>query len=303
MLLLSGGWPFAPASFTVANNQRLVLDQDLLGGARLFRQLADTANRLGYTLYPVDVPGLLTQGLEDASDPGPVAGLRRDFVREQEVHAALNYVAEETGGVAFLDGVRLDALPRVYADTRSYYWLGFTPDWEGDDGVHDIDINVRDRGLKVRAREGFQDQSRRSEVTNMVESALLFGNAPSPLPLALEVGRSRKAGRGKSQLPLTIYVPVDHITMLPRPGKDGTEYVAQLELRVAAIDASGRRSEIPVIPLEVVGPRAPEPGKFLKYTTDVTLRRTRQDLLVAVYDPVSGNLMSASEELDLARRR
>jgi VWFA-related protein len=303
MLVLSGGWPFAPASFTVGDNQRLVYDQDLMGGPQLFRSFADTANRLGYTLYPVDVPGLISQALDDEADVGPNAGFRRDFVREQEIHASLNYLAAETGGVALLDSVRLDVLPRVYEDTRSYYWLGFTPDWEGDDGVHEIRVKVRGERFKVRAREGFQDLSRSSEVTMMVESALLFGNSPSPLPLGLELGKARKAGRGKSQISLTIYVPVDHVTILPRSGSGPVEYVAQLDLRIAAIDAEGRRSEIPVIPLEVSGPEPPTAGHFLRYDTEVTLRRTKQELLVAVYDPVSGNLMSAGETVDLARRR
>ena len=303
MLLLSGGWPFAPASYTVADTQRLIYDQDLMGGANLFRSLADTANRLGYTLYPVDVPGLVSQSLDDVADPGPVAGLRRDFVREQELHASLNYLAGETGGQSMLDSLRLDILPRVYADTRSYYWLGFTPDWEGDDEVHDIKVEVKGEKLKVRTREGFQDLSRSSEVTMMVESALLFGNSPSALPLGLDFGKPRKAGRGKSKVELTVYVPTDHVTILPDQSRGGVEYVARLELRIAAIDADGRRSEIPVIPLEVSGSQAPQAGHFLRYSTEVILRRTRQEVIVSIYDPVSGNLLSASQELELDRGR
>ena len=72
MLLLSGGWPFSPVDYVVNNPNRPVLDRDVPRGDEILRPLADTANRLGYTIYPVDVPGV-----ESARRPTPRSRGRR----------------------------------------------------------------------------------------------------------------------------------------------------------------------------------------------------------------------------------
>ncbi|MCB1054580.1 MAG: VWA domain-containing protein [Acidobacteria bacterium] len=304
MLLLSGGWPFQPTEYATADVGELIFDRYIDGGPDLFRTLTDTANRLGYTLYPVDVPGQQVEGT-DPEDIGltqddsligdssqiPATGL--NFKREQELHTALGFIARETGGRPLINSTRLDSLPRVVEDTRSYYWLGFTPTWQGDDKIHDIKVEVTKPGLKVRSRESFQDLSRRTEVTNMVESALLFGNAPSANTLRVELGQAKRAGRGKVQVPMTVIVNTDQIAVLPY----GDGYAAQLELRIAAVDQEGGRSPIPVIPLQLVSEQPLPPGQELRYTHEVTLRKGPQELIVAVYDPASGNLLSSLEKV------
>jgi len=115
MLVLSGGWPAGPSL-----------------------QLVRDANRLGYTLYPVDVPAL---------------------ERDQAPEATILALAEATGGQAALNSNRLAALERAEEDTRSYYLLGFSPAWNADDRDHRIELEVRRPGLDVRARHGFPDVS------------------------------------------------------------------------------------------------------------------------------------------------
>lgn len=110
MLVLSGGWPAEPSL-----------------------ELVRDANRLGYTLYPVDVPSL---------------------GREQVPEDMLQALADATGGRAALNANRLDALERAEEDTRSYYLLSFSPSWQGD---HRIELEVRRPGLDVRSREGVSD--------------------------------------------------------------------------------------------------------------------------------------------------
>jgi VWFA-related protein len=115
MLVLSGGWPAGPSL-----------------------QLVRDANRLGYTLYPVDVPAL---------------------EKERTPEETLLALAEATGGRAALASNRLAALERAEEDTRSYYLLGISPVWQADDRDHRIELEVRRPGLDVRARHGFPDLS------------------------------------------------------------------------------------------------------------------------------------------------
>jgi VWFA-related protein len=290
MLLLSGGWPYSPADFAVNNPNRPVLNRDVPNGEDILRPLTDTANRLGYTIYPVDVPGLETNG-PDASLAGPSDGGLN--IREQEVHGALEFIASQTGGRALLNSLRVESLPGAAEDTRSYYWLGFTPTWQKNDKRHKVQVDVTRPGLKVRSREDFLDLSRKSEVSMMVESAMLFGNAPGASPMPMQVGKPVKSGRREIEVPITLAIPGDLITVVPLNGKQ----VAELELRAAAVDVNGDRSSIPVVPLKLSADAAPPKGAFFKYETRIKLRNLKQHLIVAVFDPLSNHILTAEAEV------
>lgn len=289
MMLLSGGWPYLPTDFLLGDFSRLILDRAGLEGEDLYKRLIDTANLLGYTLYPVDVPGfdrnLVDTSIASASEAAP---LGRNMIRQQELHYTLSYLAKETGGKAFLNAARNDAFAGVASDTRSYYWLGFTPDRAWDDERHHVEVHVRGEGFKVRSRAGFLDSSRSREVTMAVESALLFGNASAESALVVSTGESRKQGRRKMEVPLRVEIPLDRITFLP----SGEGYASQLELRIAVQDERGRRAEIPIVPFALTAKAPPTQGTTT-FETSVLLRREPHKAVVAVYDSASGRILSA----------
>lgn len=298
MLLYSGGWPYDPARWVVPDVGRNILSADVPTPDELMLPLAETANRLGYTLYTIDVPGLEAFSVDpsetllsgDLDDQLAVAENRR-FIgndRERTEEATLRELADLTGGQAMINGLRDDAFRRVVADTRSYYWLGFTPQWKGDDSSHEVEVKVREKGMKVRSRENFSDLSRSTEVGMMVESALRFGNPPAEMPLRAEVGRGSRAGWGTRAVPLAVAIPVDALTFLPVA--DG--YVADAEIRIAVLDEEGVSSDIPVVPLKLKLPGPPPEGKFVPWKTELKMRNMRHDLVVSIYDKASGRILS-----------
>ena len=291
MLLLSGGWPHNPAEWVINDPERTVYVGGSKSYNRLYQPLTETANRLSYTLYPVDVPGLGGSALDTEDFTVEQAQLRRNqlFDREQEEELALTSLARDTGGRAALDAGSLQAFASAVEDTRSYYWLGFTPTWQGDDSDHRVDVKMRRKGLKVRAREGFSDLSRETEVTMMVESALRFGDPPSAAPLRVEVGAGKKSGLGKVIVPLRIAIPVGALTFLQQDGK----WVADTELRVAVLDDGGNTSEIPVIPLGIRTAEKPTDDDFTVYDTTMKVRRRPHDMVVSLYDKLSGKILSS----------
>jgi VWFA-related protein len=304
MLLASGGWPFLPAEFVVSDVRRPIFDTRVPGGGELFRPLTETANRLGYTLYPIDVPGFDRSPGEISGelpltdngrvDPRPGLGSNSAFVREQEAHYTLQFLAEETGGRAFINSGRLEAFEGVRSDTRSYYWLGFTPEWQGDDSYHDVQVELTDPSLRVRTRSGYLDMSRALETSMEVESALLFGSPPTEEPLALRFGRPEKGGFRKMTVPLSIDIPMDKLTFLATA--EGGQR-ASLEVRVAVIDKTGAQAEIPVIPLVITLPQLPPRGEVFIYDLDLKMRRERHRAVVAVYDQASGSMLSGTAEV------
>jgi VWFA-related protein len=310
MILLSGGWPYSPAEYTVngfsATAEELAgaaLDTLRKGREAIYGRLSDTANLLGYTLYPVDLPGQDRDiGLVD------VANSRGDFerfapdvnaggkvpARELQVHASLDFLADQTGGRALINFRRDDALLEAVRDTRTFYWLGFTPQRAEDDSRHEIEVRVRP-GLEVRSRAGYVDLSRDAELDMMVESSLLLGDPPSSRPLLLKFGRPRRAGLGKMAVPLEVGIPMDEVILVQNAGR----YVNELQVRVTVMDEkTGNRSETTFDTIPISGERPPEPGMLYWYQTDLQLLRKDHRIVVAVYDPLSGAILSSTSEIE-----
>lgn len=291
MLLLSGGWPAVSLDSTSIARYG-VRDQ------RVFDPLIDTANRLGYTLYPVDLnsdSGLLAGSAEYGDLLQATLESNRRQARDGWEEDALYYLADSTGGRASVDGARNHALERVVDDTRSFYWLGFSPTWEQNDQRHRLKVEMRVKGLKVRTRDSFSDLSRQSEITMMVESAQLF---ELPLPgqgsLGVSFGEPTQAGFKKVTVPVRLEIPLDRVTLLSVAGG----YAANLELRVAATDDDGGISEIPTVPVELHGDGTPAEGAMAVFETQLKLRSKPHRLLLSLYDPTSGSLLA--ERIDLA---
>ncbi len=296
MLLFSGGWPYNPAQWLLRDPARIPYTRAAARGEDIYQSLTETANRLSYTVYPVDVPGLDAENRISADRATPDIDFENNRFgeREREEEATLYNLARETGGEALVDGAAYDVFQRVYEDTRSYYWIGFTPSWQGDDSEHKVKIDTRNKAHKLRARKGFSDLSRETEVTMMVESSLLFGDPPGASPLGAVIGKGERAGRGKVNVPLKITIPLDSLTFLPVEGG----FVADTELRVAVLDEDGNTSEIPVVPLEFKTRTKPGQGKMTVYQTQMKLRRKKSDLVVSIYDKPSGKILSTKISVD-----
>ncbi len=296
MILLSGGWPHDPVEYVLDDLQRAVFASNRHRFDQLYDPLRDTANLLGYTLYPVDVPGFQATSVNaesaSAGSDAPLAG--QAFFREAGLHRSLEYLAKETGGKALINSARDRVLSEVVADTRKYYWLGFTAPRAGDDQRHDIEVTVKTPRLEVRSRGDYFDFSRQREVTLTVESALYFGAPPSQQPLGVTLGKAERAGLRTILLPLEIAVPLDQLTLLPGP--EGV--VGRVELRVAVLDAKGATTETPVVPLDLRLESQPQAGAVLNYSTKLKLRRTKQTLVVAISDVANGTILSTSVEVD-----
>ena len=317
MIMLLGGWPLSPASY-VANRfgdslRDLAagdLDQGYAKSSELFGPLTDTANLLGYTLYPVDVAGQMRRIGWDATDSpdqfelnNPTSGIGGGTTdRELNVHAAIGHLAKETGGLPMINSLRDQAFAKAFEDTRSFYWLGFTPQRSGDDSNHRVSVSVRGReGLSVRTRGGFVDMSRVTEQQMAIESALLFdspplGNNASPAPSALAVsyGQPQKAKSRKMMIAVEVGIPLDTVTLLQQGGR----FLNQLEIRFLVMDNDGNRSEVSVDRIQINGSAAPSPGQRYWYETTLYMRRRDHRVVVTVYDPLSGATLTSSADIE-----
>ena len=133
------------------------------------RSLTDLANRASVVIYTLDARGLQTLGLTAADSTlgmstqdieQSLSNRRTDFFESQN---GLNYLAQQTGGLAFRNNNDLNAgIKRVIDDQQGYYLIGYRPDEATFDQVsgrrkfHNLSLKITRPGkFNVRMRNGF----------------------------------------------------------------------------------------------------------------------------------------------------
>ncbi len=289
MLLLIEGWATVSDTWNfrsayAAASAGVTLD-------RLYGPLVNAANLVGYSLYPIDLPGLQgAPGPPIAGFAGAIGGYAMWRVSpERRFHNVLEFLAEETGGLPMINSFSKKALAETAADTRSYYWLGFEPPRNEDDRLHDIAVRLpRHSGLQVRTREHYLDMSRATEVEMLVEGALLLGGSPGNESLEVSFGEPKKAGFRRLDVPMTIAFPLEDVELLPVNG----QWMNELEFRIRLMNKWGDQATPPAVKVPVVIPKEPTRGDFFIFEMDLKIRTREHRFVAAVYDPLTGDLLS-----------
>ena len=284
MLLLIEGW----ATVSDTWNFRSAYAAASAGATldRFYSPLVNAANLVGYSLYPIDLPGF--QGSPGPPIAGfgtagvaPFAGAIGAYsswraVPERRFHDVLHFLAEETGGLPMINSFSKKALAETAEDTRSYYWLGFEPPRNEDDRLHDIAVRLpRHRDLRVRTREHYLDMSRATEVGMLVEGALLLGGTPGAESLEVSFGEPRKAsGFRRLDVPMKVTVRLDDVELLPVDG----QWANDLEFRIRLMNKWGDQAAPPAAKVQVRIPNEPMPGDLYVFETDLTIRKRRPPL-------------------------
>jgi VWFA-related protein len=259
MLMLSGAWSMKVAP-------------------QLYGPLVEAANRLGYTIYPVDMA---------QSDARSVS--------------ALGALAARTGGRVVVSA-KMEAFREVVADTGSYYWIGFTPSWKADDHGHRVTVEPRRAELAVRARGGFSDLSKRTQNAMKAESVLLFGGGDSQNQdrrLIVQLGEPKRAGRGQMEIPVTLGVPAESLALTPKGGG----YVAETPLAIVTMDDKGGRADLPASHLKVDLKTPPPAGTYARFRTAIRVRDIGQRLVFSIQDLVNGTAIWGEAEFNPRQTR
>lgn len=286
MVLLLGPWPVSPDDWLLRDDENGGTFSGVAAAQRLMRPLVQTANRLGYTLYPVEVPAWDRKDTSARLSLGDARQERERKAYQTQTEETLQALATATGGKAFTGRAMLEVMPRVVEDTRSYYLLDIAPTWRGADKSHEVEVKVAQRGLTVRCRASFMDLSRRREIASLIASAELFG---TPLPgessLAVALGPPSRAGRGRMEVPLRLEIAADARTGREPPSSG-------LELRVGSLDDLDPDDFLPAEPIQLTGGQPIAAGRGTVYETRLDLSHEKQDLLISVYDPRSGTVLA-----------
>jgi len=179
-------------------------------------RLVDLANRASVVIYTMDARGLQPLGLTAADS---TSGLTTAQVEEQlssrrsaffDSQDGLNYLAQQTGGIAIRNNNDLvSGLRSVMEDQKSYYLIGYRPDDStfdkatGQRKFHSLSLKVTRPGkFNVRMRNGFfgvSEEDSRAVATTPRERILKalvspFGSAGVHLRLTSLFANDPKVG-------------------------------------------------------------------------------------------------------------
>lgn len=279
MILLSGGWNFrSPVRTHKSRTTEAPKD-----GTQRLRPLLDTANLLGFTIYPIHLAqegpvSLPRAGTVAAGAVGGASSGLTGSVGQQSLVIA----AQETGGKFLLPG-RNRHISRIAEDTRSYYWLGFSHSG-GQQARRDIEVRAARKGLEVRSRKSYVPLSRQARLSMDLERALLTGDSSDMGALSVSVGQLQKVERDIGELSVTVRIPATELNLVQQDGR----YVGRLELRIAALDDQGQRSDVPVLHIQIAREDAPQSGAVIRYDTKLRIRYGPQNVQFVLFDTLSG---------------
>jgi VWFA-related protein len=300
MLFLNGGWGLPEPELS----GRGAPSADYYPEAKkVFAPVFETANLLGYTLYTIEVPQPSSVSINTGADvrfTGPTSfgsnlenlgrndvlfypqlAPERDFISTsfgRSVHENLEVMARQTGGKAILNSAWLNAFERVTADTSSYYWLGFTPQWKADGSHHEIRLEVRRPGLEVRSRSGFTDLTRETEAQVAAESRLLYGSPLADRPLGVTAGVLHRVSYLRRELPVTVVIPADALA----PQVEEGVWSLEGTLSIAILDSNGRDPRWRTLPVHFKSNKLPPAGATTSVQTVLELPRSTRQVIFAV---------------------
>lgn len=339
MLLVSGGWPLDPSIYAVGLNPQVRSRTRRFFPVEAREELVSTANLLGYTLYPIDMPGnrLKVRGISAAGRGGHIEGLGAGFGSD-----ILNRTGSGPGGpgpvatgpatasdvlTGNLLGIDVETEREIESEAMliqlaketggraliNSHRLGALERvlddtssyyWLGfDPGRRHDDQDHEIRVVLERPRTKVRSRRSFKDFSRETEVAMEVESqllfGPEPGSDQLEVELGTPQVGRRIRQPVTLHIPLDRVVVLPTA--NGHE--GQLELRVAAISDDGDRSEMSAIPVRFAGPAPPQPGQVVRYDVELVLAKSRQRLALALHDLAGGDVLSATVEFEPPKRR
>lgn len=212
-----------------------------------FNDLTERASSLGVVVHAL-------QGAPASSDmigadfgvpssfeatQGVLAGLR---AQQNEESQTMRELAGATGGIALVGSSNIaDALARIGNQLRSHYSLGYRPEGPRD-ATRRIEVRVDRPGVIVRHPSVIVDRSVEQEMEDRLATVLNFPETAIGHGLKVSAGASAAAEAGRIQVPLTLEIPMENLTLLP----EGDDLVGSFTVHSAFLNRSGALSTVTV---------------------------------------------------------
>lgn len=206
------------------------------------KEIIDSANANGVTVYPFLPEGLTTRGNIDAmrTTRSNRASLDNTLLMNQT--RSLDEIATATGGVlAYGASDIAKILPSIRDDLDSYYSLAYRLANGAADRARHVEVRVKNREYTVRTRGSVLVKSDAAKMRDRV-IASLYNTVPERLtiPIAVQYGKVTKLRNGNRRVSVQVRVPISALTLLP--AASGT--TGSVSIFVASGGEAGVASEV-----------------------------------------------------------
>ena len=304
LIVVGGGLPRTPAAGVFqyvetlrGNAQRGVMGTDLQSGAQaaspmgesssydltpLFNTFGMRAWRRGVVFYAI---------VSDISDDG---GSRIDMQQAGDRLAAFtdvagrfagyHFLADETGGMAFVGRSASDALDRIASDLEAFYTVGVHPK-APIGGKHDLAVKVKN-GYSVRVTRG---SAGAGTPADEMESRVIANHLVKPTENSLGISLNAAAPvlEGEKRLvTVDVNIPISKLKLVP----EGDGLAGSFTVFISTGDSVGHSSSVNRQTREIRWPadavsRARD--KSLTFRVNVVLQPGRSQISVGVIDEQS----------------
>jgi VWFA-related protein len=271
-------------------------------GTQLIQSVGKAANANNITLYTIHAAGLMGNNEYSAENARPTSGLVS--------HAALSNTTESmqmmanlTGGLASVNTNNFDlAFQKIQKDLDAYYSLGYRAGTERVDRQRYLQVKVKNKDYRVRARQTFVEKSMYAEMSDRVIASLLYRVKDNDLGIIARIGEPRAIDDGLYRVNVDIQIPMPSLTLLPQ---GDVEYVGGFDVYVVVgnkdndMSDVARKSHQLRIPAAEIGRIK---GKIYTYTLELVIERGLNKISIGVVDQIS-NVSGFAREQIIAQSR
>ncbi|MFN2385136.1 MAG: VWA domain-containing protein [Thermoanaerobaculia bacterium] len=207
-----------------------------------YASIVQAANANGVTIWPLDATGLAVDDLVSAENR-TIESRPNTFMMRQNTQAPLLMMAEQTGGIAAVNTNDWKGnLDELAQDFSNFYSIGYRSGRAAVDRPHRVEVTVKRKRLKVRARKGYLEKTVETRTAEAVEASLYYPREENPLGISLTVGESRPYDRENYLLPIHVSIPLSKMALVP----SGDVYQGNYFLYLKILDVSGKTSDMQI---------------------------------------------------------
>jgi len=205
-----------------------------------YASIVQAANAQGVTLWPLDASGLAADDLVSAENRS-IETRPNTFLMRQNTQAPLLMMAEQTGGVAAVNtNDWKNNLGELSKDFSNFYSIGYRSSRAAVDRPHQVEVIVKRKGLKVRARKGFLEKTIETKTAEATVASLFYPREQNPLGITVALGESRPYDRENYLLPVVVSIPIGKLALVP----SGDRYEGNFYISFVVLDVSGKQSDL-----------------------------------------------------------
>jgi len=183
LVWVSSGYPFTSGTRTLSTAYNF---GGVLEATSLDAYTTNLLNSANVAMYPVDARGTVNtafQAMDVTQKYSPTYAMKQGLQSaNRDVVTTFRNLADATGGKACVERTDLSGCFKdAMDDSHDYYMVGFYLDHANTkDGWHKLQAKVDDKGVNVRARNGFlypipDPEATRSNDMNLAVTSLLYG--------------------------------------------------------------------------------------------------------------------------------